>query len=164
MKFLPLILSAFLFITACSDKKDDKQSSQSSLSQNVETLSADFSDKVFHFNLDATEQPCSEKSEIVCTINLAIQCTLNPKLDKCLAHKNNMPNFIFMEDEFLGRPTELSYQIMKIKPLPNNQYEVFTLGTCNGNWFGLCNGKIIYVMKNDNDNWSIVDIYAIENS
>lgn len=164
MKFVSLLLTIFLFVTACSDKNNDNQSSQNSTTQNNEILSADFSDKIFHFNLDSADQPCSEKSKIVCAINLAIQCTLNPKLDKCLAHKNNLPNFIFMEDEFLGRPTEQSYQITKIKPLPNNQFEIFTLGTCNGNWFGLCNGKIIYVMKNDNDNWSIIDIYAMENS
>ena len=68
-----------------------------------------------------------------------------------------------MEDESLQRPTQQSYKITKLKPLNDGTVEVYTQSTCNGVWFGLCNGNIIYVMKNVNNKWQVKDIYAISN-
>ena len=73
-----------------------------------------------------------------------------------------MPSFVFMQDESLQRPTFQSYKITKLKPRSDGAIEVFTQSSCNGNWFGLCNGNIIYVIKNTNSIWQIIDIYAIE--
>ena len=67
-----------------------------------------------------------------------------------------------MKDESLKRPTFQSYKINKIVPRNDGTIEIFTKSSCNGNWFGLCNGNIIYVMKNIKDKWNIIDIYAIE--
>ena len=53
--------------------------------------------------------------------------------------------------------------ISKLKPLNDGTVEVYTQSTCNGVWFGLCNGNIIYVMKNVNNKWQVKDIYAISN-
>ena len=73
-----------------------------------------------------------------------------------------MPKFVFMEDESLQRPTSQSYKITKIKPLSDGSVEVYTQSTCNGNWFGLCNGNIIYVMSHQDNHWIVKEIYAIE--
>ena len=61
-----------------------------------------------------------------------------------------MPSFVFMQDETLTRPTFQSYKITKLTPRADGSVEVHTQSSCNGNWFGLCNGNIIYVMKNIN--------------
>jgi len=41
--------------------------------------------------------------------------------------------------------------------------EVYTQGSCNGMWFGLCEGNIIYVLSNKNGFWAVKDVYAREN-
>ena len=67
-----------------------------------------------------------------------------------------------MSDESLKRPTEISYKLHKMKPIAADLIEVHTDSTCNGNWFGLCQGRVIYVLVPDNDSWRVKDIYAIE--
>ena len=58
--------------------------------------------------------------------------------------------------------TELTFEILKIKPIDANTVEIYTKGTCNGNWFGLCNGNIIYVLSNKSGSWVVKDIYALQ--
>ena len=48
---------------------------------------------------------------------------------------------------------------------PNEEYvvELYTDSTCNGSWFGLCQGTVIYVLTQPDDgSWYVKDIYAIE--
>ena len=66
-----------------------------------------------------------------------------------------------MVDDSLDRPTEISYQVTKLKSLDGNLIEVHTQSQCNGNWFGLCKGNIIYVIDFKNNNWIVKDIYAL---
>ena len=67
-----------------------------------------------------------------------------------------------MEDPTLKRPTNVSYQIVKTKQITENITEVYTKMSCDGNWFGLCNGNIIYVLENLNSSWKLQDIYALQ--
>lgn len=66
-----------------------------------------------------------------------------------------------MEDESLQRPTEMTFRVYKLKPLKSGSVELYTESTCNGNWFGLCQGNIIYVLTPNGDKWNVNDIYAI---
>lgn len=154
-KFLS-ICAILLAITACS-KADEAQKTpapQASASIDKET--------VFSFDINTIVPGCDSDSEIVCAINASIKCTINPEFTECAELKAYMPNFIFMQDESLQRPTAQSYRITKMKPLSDGTVEVYTQSTCNGNWFGLCNGNIIYVMDRQNNRWVVKDIYAIE--
>ena len=114
------------------------------------------------FSVENISTGCDSDSEIVCTINLAVKCTLNPDFSECKSAKDKLPSFVFMQDETLQRPTFQSYKITKLKPRSDGAVEVYTQSSCNGNWFGLCNGNIIYVMKNYDSQWHIIDMYALE--
>lgn len=112
------------------------------------------------YEAGSLSEKCQLNSAMACAVETAVKCTLNPELSICAEAK--LPKFIFMTDEALGRPTKMSFQIAKIKPINNDLIEIHTDGTCDGNWFGLCNGRIIYVLVPSGDTWRVKDIYAIE--
>lgn len=155
MKKLFFILFSFLIITACSPKDTTAEKTKEANS----TLDKD---TVFSFDINNLKPGCDTNSELICTINYSIKCTLNPDFEECKNLKKIMPSFIFMKDETLQRPTFQSYKINKLLPREDGAVEVHTQSSCNGNWFGLCNGNIIYVMKNINSKWYIKDMYAVE--
>ncbi len=122
--------------------------------------SLNFEDKLYSYQAEKLETGCHLNSSMACAVDFAIKCTLNPDYENCRDSK--LPKFIFMSDESLKRPTEMSFKIAKIKPINSNLVEIHTDSTCNGNWFGLCQGRIIYVLVPDGDDWRVKDIYAIE--
>lgn len=117
---------------------------------------------VFSFDVNNLKSGCESTSEIVCAINMTIKCILNPDFSECSDNQSNMPSFVFMRDETLQRPTFQSYRINKMKPRNDGAVEIYTQSSCNGNWFGLCNGNIVYVMKNIDSKWRVIDMYALE--
>jgi hypothetical protein len=149
------ILFFIFFILSCSEKNSNEKNE----------LNKDIIDKetIFSFDVKNLKSGCSSSSEMVCIINTYIKCTLNPLLEECNKQKELLPSFVFMEDEGLKRPSLQSYKIIKLMPRNDGSIEVFTSSSCNGNWFGLCNGNIIYILENINSKWSIKDIYALEN-
>lgn len=161
MKKYLMVLFALNLLISCSDKQEENtarapvETKQISLNQMPQI---DYADKKFSFKADNLTQGCAEDSEIVCAINQTIKCTINPQFSDC--DKALMPKFIFMQDESLDRPTEVSYQITKLKPLSGGMLEVYTNSDCNGTWFGLCKGTIIYVLSQQNNHWIVQDIYA----
>lgn len=155
MKKIFFILFSFLIITACSQKDTTAEKTKEANS----TLDKD---TVFSFDINNLKPGCDINSELICTINYSIKCTLNPSFEECKNLKEIMPSFVFMQDETLQRPTFQSYKINKLQPREDGAVEVHTQSSCNGNWFGLCNGNIIYVMKNIDSKWYIKDIYAVE--
>lgn len=161
MKKYWLALLAFNLLIACSEKNEAEEVQTPVESKQISLTQApafDFADKTFSFQKDALPENCSESSDVVCAVNQTAICTINPQKEQC--SKALMPSFIFMEDESLDRPTQISYKIIELKPLAGGQLEVHTDSTCNGNWFGLCNGRIIYVMTQQNGKWIVQDIYA----
>ncbi len=156
MKKVLLFAFSLVILAACSPKEE----TQSPVPQ--PQIDADISETVYSFDLNTLTAGCNENSEIVCAINTSIKCTINPQFADCAEAKDIMPKFIFMDDENLQRPTSQSYKITKIKPLSDGNIEVYTQSTCNGNWFGLCNGNIIYIMNNAKGKWIVKEIYAIE--
>ena len=153
-KFFFLIFS-ILIISSCSKKDTTAQKT----AEAVQTLDKE---TVFSFDVNNLTSGCDTNSEIVCAINTTVKCILNPEFSDCKNNKDNMPSFVFMQDETLTRPTFQSYKITKLTPRADGSVEVHTQSSCNGNWFGLCNGNIIYVMKNINNIWQIKDMYALE--
>lgn len=119
-----------------------------------------FEDQTYTYTADNLSAECTLNSAMACAVDFAVKCTLNPDHQGC--RESKLPKFIFMSDESLKRPTKMSFKIVKIKPINSDLIEIHTDGTCNGNWFGLCQGRIIYVLVPDGQSWRVKDIYAIE--
>lgn len=119
-----------------------------------------FEDKVYTYNPENLPQNCLMNSNMACAVEFAVKCTINPDFTGC--RQSKLPKFIFMEDPSLNRPTEISFKISKVKPISADLVEIYTESTCNGNWFGLCQGNIIYVIVPTENSWRVKDIYAIE--
>ena len=153
--FLSSLLCLFVLIS-CSKEDSQKQTinlPETTVSEN----------EIYSYDIKNLPQTCKYPSQMVCAVELAVKCSINPSTQECQQHKKELPSFIFMEDESLQRPTQQSYKITKLKPLADGSIEVYTQSTCNGNWFGLCNGNIIYVMENKENHWFVKDLYALEN-
>ena len=149
------ILFCFVALSACSPKDTTKEKTpEAEQSLDKET--------VFSFDVSNLKSGCETDSEIICAVNKTIKCILNPSFEECEKNKENMPSFVFMQDESLQRPTFQSYKINKLLPREDGSVEIHTQSSCNGNWFGLCNGNIIYVMKNIDSVWRVADMYAVE--
>jgi len=103
---------------------------------------------------------CNNESKMFCAVDFAVKCTLNPDFEGC--RSSRLPKFIFMDDKNVNRPTEISFNVHKIKPISADLVEFHTNSVCNGTWFGLCQGRVIYVLVPDNDGWRVKDVYAIE--
>ena len=145
----------FVLLAACSQKDTTKEKTpEAETSLDKETI--------FSFDVSNLKKGCETDSEIICAVNKTIKCILNPSFEECEKNKENMPSFVFMQDESLQRPTFQSYKITKLVPREDGAVEIYTQSSCNGNWFGLCNGNIVYVMKNINSVWRVTDMYALE--
>lgn len=153
-RFYFAILPLFLLM-ACSPQDTTAEKTAAA----AETLDKE---TVFSFDVNSLEAGCTSTSDIVCAINTTVKCILNPEFSECAAAKENMPAFVFMQDDSLQRPTFQSYKITKLVPRADGAVEVHTQSSCNGNWFGLCNGNIIYIMKNIDSTWRVIDSYAVE--
>ena len=117
---------------------------------------------VFSYDVSSLSQTCQSQSAMICAVEKAVKCTLNPDFDGC--REARLPKFIFMNDESLGRPTKMSFQTVKVKPLSSDLVEIHTRSTCDGNWFGLCQGYVIYVLvptSKEGEEWRVKDIYAM---
>mgnify|MGYP007069884706 CR=1 FL=1 len=126
-----------------------------------EVQEAPIPEQVFSFNKDNLPENCTLDDGQFCAVEKAVKCTLNPDFADCA--KSDLPKFIFMQDPSVERPTEMNYKIVDRKSIGNNSVEIYTESTCNGNWFGLCQGTIIYVLGQKPENvWYLKDIYAIE--
>lgn len=118
-------------------------------------------DTLFSFKKDELTGNCSDANAQFCAIEQAVKCTINPDLEGC--DKAKLPKFIFLTDSGIDRPSEISYKFTDKKVLNNQNVEFYTDSTCNGTWFGLCHGRVIYVLAPEgNNSWIVKDIYAIE--
>lgn len=151
MKMFFRAFCLILALSACSEKEAAQNQQKSDYSAEVK----------YSYTAKGLTEECKLDSEVVCAVEAAVKCVLNPNFEICKKH--NLPDFIFMEDESLNRPTEESFSVTKLKPLADGVMEVYTKSECNGNMFGLCQGNVIYVLKNKNgQGWRVTDIYAVE--
>ena len=165
MKKFLLLLPLALLLNACSDDTDNTaDSSQEIAAKEIQMFSipaTDIINRQFSFSTQDSDSAFADKNEIVSAINNTIKCTLNPKNPSCKSI--SLPKFILMEDESLQRPTQMQYKISKIMPLMEGMLHIYTQSQCNNNWFGLCQGNIIYVLQNKHNQWEVIDIFAMEN-
>lgn len=119
-------------------------------------------DTVFSFNTQNITAECSKDlPEMLCAVENAVKCTIKPDLEICA--DLNLPQFIFMTDPTVERPTEMNYKFINKEIQPTGSVNIYTESSCNGGWFGLCQGTVIYVLgQSKKGTWRIKDIYAIE--
>ena len=168
MKKILIVLCLFLTITACKDKQEAPQTQQNVSAENQvsSTIPTTFDNKTYSYQKNNLSEKCQSNDEIACAIEIVIKCALKNTESYC--DKKTMPDFIFYDDAMfaddngLGRPTQQSFKIIKIKPIDETMIEVFTEGQCDKNWFGNCAGNIIYVMTNQTGKWRVKEIYALE--
>lgn len=170
MNKLWLTLGLLFLTSACSDKPDEPYQTDLAEEKVLEegepivvrpNFDIKFEEETYTYKLGEKQKNCDKGSEVVCAIDLYAKCTLDPKGSAC--DRQKMPKFVFMEDESLQRPTEMRFKIVRIKPIDANMIEVYTQSSCNGMWFGLCEGNIIYVLSNKSGGWVVKDVYAREN-
>ena len=147
-----LVFLGFLMLLSCSDKNEPQQ--ENSVSHE------NFMEQEYSYSRDNLNENCTINSEVACAVESAVKCILKPDLPICA--DLGLPSFVFMDDESLQRPTEQSFEITKLKPIPGGKLEVYTKGKCNGNILGLCSGNIIYVLEQKDGRWKFFDIYAVE--
>ena len=143
------------FISACSDKVEEVNNQETQANVSIPEY-----DKItFSYKKGELKVGCDVDSQMVCAIDLLAKCTINPNWPEC--NKELMPSFVFMEDESLKRPTEVSFRIYKLKPLGEGIVEAYTDSSCNGGWFGLCQGNVIYVLSPHGKTWKVNDVYSL---
>ena len=129
----------------------------------VETVaeeSAD-TDTTHTYTAETLQSECTSDSNIFCAIERTVKCTINPELEIC--DKNYVPAFVIGKAEDTERPTEISFRITKIKPIPEtSDISVYTQSDCNALWFGLCKGTVVYSLTTKNDDWVVTNIFALE--
>lgn len=137
---------------------DTQNDEQEPVAQVEETLP----ETAFSFNAQNVTTECSEDlSDMLCAVESAVKCTIKPDLENCA--KLDLPQFIFITDPTVERPTEINYKFINKELQPSGAIDVYTESSCNGGWFGLCQGTVIYVLgQNKNSKWYVKDIYAIE--
>ena len=159
-------LCCLLVLNACNDKKTEQSQQIDSVSLPTIDIPSDIKEKTFSYQKNNLPDSCEIENEIICAIENAVKCALNPSKSYC--HKDSLPDFIFYDDAMFaeggvaGRPTEQSFKLTKIKTIDEHTIEAITHGKCNNNWFGACEGNIIYVLSNQSGSWQVKEIYAIE--
>ena len=117
-------------------------------------------ENVFEYTKDNLTAECNGDSKMMCAVDFALKCTINPDFEGC--RDSRLPKFIFMNDKDVARPTKISFKLHKIKPISADLVEIHTNSSCDAKWFGLCQGRIIYVLVPYGEEWRVKDVYAIE--
>ena len=169
MKSLFLSICCLGLLCSCGEKQEASQSqiTDTQVQNNIQiSIPEELKEITFSFSKDNLPSKCQSNNELVCAIEETVKCALSPTQKYC--DSQSMPEFIFYDDAMFaddgvtGRPTKQSFKIIKSKPIDETTAEIFTIGECDKNWFGSCDGNIIYVMSNKTGKWKVKEIYAIE--
>ena len=152
-KFACALAAAASLLSACSEKSDSDTAAA------PQATAPAYEKFVFSYRAGELKDGCSAESPMVCAMESMAKCTIDPGRADC--DRSKMPDFVFMNDESLQRPTEMSFRVYKLKPLNDGSVEAYTESTCNGNWFGLCQGNVIYVLSPNGNDWKVKDVYAL---
>lgn len=118
-------------------------------------------DELHVYNSGDLQTECSSDDKIFCAVELTVKCTMEPELEGC--DKSLVPSFVLGKTEEVERPTEISFKVVKIKPITNSSdISVYTESDCNALWFGLCKGTVVYSLTPKDDVWSVTNIFALE--
>ena len=118
-------------------------------------------DTLHAYKKDSLSEVCDVDDQIFCAIEKAVKCTIDNELSMC--DDGEIPSFIMGKTEEDVRPSEISFSITKIKPVPESRdIMVYTQSDCNASWFGLCKGIVIYSLTPKDGNWVVSNVLALE--
>lgn len=116
---------------------------------------------VYVYKADSLDETCALRDKIFCAIERVVKCTINPNMNIC--NKDVVPGFVLGQTEDVERPSEISFKIVKIKPIvDSSDISVYTKSDCNALWFGLCKGTVVYSLATDDLDWKVINIFALE--
>jgi len=116
---------------------------------------------VYTYKADNLSEKCAVDDKIFCAVERTVKCTINPDMSIC--NKNYVPNFVLGQTNDVERPKEISFKIVKIKPIPeSSDISVYTQSDCDTLWFGLCKGTVVYSLTSAHDEWQVTNIFALE--
>lgn len=133
------------------------------VAQNSEIQNVIKTDEMHVYNADNLTEACAADDGVFCAVEKVVKCTMKPDMNGC--HKKVVPAFVIADAEDTERPTEMSFKIVKIKPIPESQdISVYTESDCNAMWFGLCKGTVVYSLTpaDDANGWRVNNIFALE--
>ena len=164
-KIIVIVLMLALFawsISLINKTETTKVVVQNQEGEQVVEVEETLPDTVFSFNTQNITAECSKDlPEMLCAVENAVKCTIKPDLENCA--NLNLPQFIFMTDPTVERPTEVNYKFINKEIQTTGSVNIYTESSCNGGWFGLCQGTVIYVLgQSKKGSWRVKDIYAIE--
>ena len=118
-------------------------------------------DEMHVYNAEDISDECTATDGVFCAVEKVVKCTMKPDMESC--NKKVVPAFVIADAEDMERPTEMSFKIVKIKPVPESQdISVYTESDCNAMWFGLCKGTVVYSLTQNEGNWVVNNIFALE--
>jgi len=119
-------------------------------------------DEMHVYSIENLVADCFADDKIFCAVERTVKCTLAPELASC--DKEFVPGFILGQTGDTERPTQISFKITKIKPIPDSSdISVYTESDCDALWFGLCKGTVIYSLnQKKNGEWGVTDMFALE--
>ncbi|MBO5037930.1 MAG: hypothetical protein J6C85_00525 [Alphaproteobacteria bacterium] len=120
-----------------------------------------FNEEVHTYKADDLNSGCAGEDKIFCAIERTVKCTMAPEFEGC--DKKYVPSFVLGKTKDVVRPTEMSFKIIKIKPIIGEKdIAVYTQSDCDTMWFGLCKGTVVYSLSPKGDGWAVTNIYALE--
>lgn len=120
-----------------------------------------FNEELHLYKASDLNSGCASDDKIFCAIERTVKCTMAPEFDEC--DKKYVPSFVLGKIKDVVRPTEMSFQIVKIKPIAGEKdIAVYTKSDCDTMWFGLCKGTVVYSLSPKGEGWAVTNIYALE--
>ncbi len=152
------ILIACLGIGAVYLMTGDKESKISEIAEGKEIKEVKLSFN--SYGIDSLKEECASDDEVFCAIEKTVKCSIKPEMSVC--KKGEVPNFVLGKTEDDVRPKNVSFAITKIKPVQDSRdIAVYTKSQCDGSWFGLCNGTVIYSLSIVDGLWKVINVYAL---
>lgn len=140
--------------------RDSAEDTVVSVVQKAEKTTGSF-DGVHSYNSEDLQTECTSEDKIFCAIERTVKCTIEPTLSGC--DKAFVPGFVLGNVEGVDRPTKISFKLAKIKPVAGStDISVYTESDCDALWFGLCKGMVVYSLTPKGDEWSVTNIFALE--
>jgi len=158
-----VLFAAALWVMFYMSKKTEMVSEAQNISVKAMQLEASQAeDEPFYvYKADSLSESCALDDKILCAVERVVKCTINPGLSFC--DKDFVPAFVLGQSEEVEHPSEISFKVVKIKPIPeSSDISVYTKSDCNALWFGLCKGTVVYLLSTDGLDWFVTNIYALE--
>lgn len=158
--FIVFFAAMAMILFYLKDKNGVEQSTSVAVT-NTEVQTAVETDEMHVYNAENLNEDCAAEDGVFCAVERVVKCTMKPDFQGC--HKNVVPAFVIADAEDMERPTEMSFKIVKIKPIPeSSDISVYTESDCNAMWFGLCKGTVVYSLTPKDNGWAVNNIFALE--